>query len=232
MASFVLVHGAWHGAWIWPRVARLLRARGHDVFTPTLTGLGERSHLAGLEINLSLHIQDVCNVLDWENLHDLVLCGHSYGGAVIQGVADAMHERIRSLVYADAFVLEDGEALWDHVEPMRPYFLQGAGEHAGRTKPVASEDFRVNDTDLAWVKSKVVPMSLACFVERIRLTGAHLRPGRQTYLYADGWGPSPFTKFHDKLLGKPGWTVHRTHTGHHAMLDDPEGFADLLLAHA
>jgi pimeloyl-ACP methyl ester carboxylesterase len=232
MTTFVLVHGAWHGAWVWPRVAGLLRSKGHEVFTPTLTGVGERSHLAGLEINLSLHIQDVCNVLRWEDLQDIILCGHSYGGAVVRGVADAMHDRIRSLVYADAFILEDGEALWDHVEPKRPYFIQGAGEYAGRTKPIPSEDFHVNAADLAWVKSKVVPMSLACFVERIRLTGNHCKVGKQTYIYADGWSPSPFTKFFERLSASPGWSVHRTHTGHHAMLDNPEEFASLLLGSA
>jgi len=230
MATFVLIHGAWHGAWIWPRTARILRSQGHDVFTPTLTGVGERSHLAGKEVNLSLHILDVCNVLRWENLQDIILCGHSYGGAVVTGVADAMPERIRALVYADAFVLENGEAIWDYVEPMRPYFIEGAGEHAGRTKPIPSEAFRVNTPDLEWVKSKVVPMALACFVERIRLQGNHLKVNKRTYIYAEGWSPSPFTRFYEKLKSAPGWSVLRTMTGHHMMLDDPEGFAGMLLS--
>ena len=230
MATFVLVHGAWRGGWVWPRTARILRSQGHDVYTPTLTGVGERSHLADREVNLSLHILDVCNVLRWENLEDVILCGHSYGGAVVTGVADAMHERIRSLVYADAFVLEDGEALWDHVEPMRPYLIEGAGEHAGRTEPIPSEAAYVNEADLEWVKAKVVPMALACFVERIRLQGNHLKVKKRTYIYADGWSPSPFTRFYDKLKSTPGWFVFTVNTGHHAMLDDPEGFAKMLLA--
>ena len=125
------------------RTARILRSQGHGVLTPTLTGVGERSHLAGKEVNLSLHILDVCNVLRWENLEDVVLCGHSYGGAVVTGVADEMPERIRSLVYLDGFVLGDGEAVWDYVEPKRAYFIEGAGKHAGRTQPIPSEEFGV-----------------------------------------------------------------------------------------
>ena len=232
MATFVLVHGAWHGAWVWPRTAGILRSQGHDVFTPTLTGVGERAHLAGKEVNLSLHVLDVCNVLRWENLEDIVLCGHSYGGAVVTGVADAMHERIRSLIYLDGFVLGDGEAIWNHTEPKRPYFIDGAGKHAGRTQPIPSEEFGVNPADLAWVKSKVVPMALACFVERLRLHGNVDKIKKRTYVYAEGWGPSPFKPFYERLRQDSGWNVLSVETGHHMMIDDPEGCAHLLVAAA
>lgn len=227
MATFVLVHGAWHGAWVWPRTARILRAAGHDVFTPTLTGVGERSHLAGKEINLSLHVLDVCNVLRWENLDDVVLCGHSYGGAVVTGVADALPDRIRALVYLDAFVPRDGESVWDYVEPKRAYFLDGAGRNAGRTDPISCEEFNVNPADRAWVKSKLVPMAIACFLERIRLTGAVDRL-RRTYVLADGWSPSPFAQFHERARNDSAWTVRVVRTGHDVMIDDPEATARLL----
>lgn len=95
MATFVLVHGAWHGGWCWQRVARLLRAAGHEVHTPTLTGLGERAHLMGRHVNLDTYIQDILGVLQWEELSDVVLCGHSYGGMVISGVADRVPNTIR-----------------------------------------------------------------------------------------------------------------------------------------
>ena len=230
MATFVLVHGAWHGGWVWSRTARILRGNGHDVFTPTLTGVGERSHLAGSEINLSLHILDVCNVLRWENLEDVVLCGHSYGGAVATGVADAMHERIRSLVYLDAFVPDDDEAVWDYVEPKRPYFIGGAGKYAGRTQPIPSEEFGLNSADIEWVKSKVVPMSIACFLERIRLKGNVQKVNKRTYVFAEGWSPSPFSKFYERFKSESGWSVRTTKTGHHMMIDDPESCAQMLLA--
>ena len=109
-ATFVLVHGAWSGGWCYHKVAARLRARGHDVFTPTLTGQGERSHLLSGTINLSLHIEDILAVFRCENLSDVVLAGHSYGGMVITGVADRAADRIRALAYLDAFLPEDGQS--------------------------------------------------------------------------------------------------------------------------
>ena len=113
MATYLLVHGAWHGGWCWRRVTDILRAEGHTVFTPTLTGLGERAHLARPEIDLETHISDVLGVLDAEELDDVILCGHSYGGMVITGVADRLPGRIKALVYLDAFVPEHGESVID-----------------------------------------------------------------------------------------------------------------------
>src|SRR6478736_3621992 len=113
MATFVLVHGAWRGSWCWKRVRNALQTRGHDVFTPTLTGIGERSHLLTPQVNLDTHIDDVVNLIKWEELSDVVLCGHSYGGCVISGVVDRIPERIRAVVYLDAFILENGQSLHD-----------------------------------------------------------------------------------------------------------------------
>ncbi len=114
MATFVIVHGAWGGGWEWTPVAGLLRQRGHDVFTPTLTGLGERTHL-GRDIGLADHIADVMAVLEFEALRDVVLCGHSYGGMVVTGVADRVADCIRQLVYLDALVPTHGQAVLDLV---------------------------------------------------------------------------------------------------------------------
>src|SRR3984957_16229746 len=115
--TFVLVHGAWHGGWCWRRVANRLRGDGHNVFTPTLTGLGERSHLVRAGIDLKTHIADVVNVIKWEGLSDVVLCGHSYGGFVISGVAEAMAPAVRSIVFLDAFVPKHGDAVRDLTGP-------------------------------------------------------------------------------------------------------------------
>ena len=117
MSTYVLVHGAWHGSWCWKRVRKALQANGHDVFTPTLTGLGERSHLLSREVNLETHIDDVVNLIRWEELSNIVLCGHSYGGVVVSGVADRVPDRIGALIYLDAFVLEDGRSVHDEVPP-------------------------------------------------------------------------------------------------------------------
>src|SRR5260221_2335064 len=109
MTDYVLIHGAWHGSWCWARVRRLLAAGAHRVFTPTLTGVGERSHLLSRDVGLDTHVADVANLMIWENLRDVVLVGHSYSGFVARHVADRMPDRIRSLIYLDAFVPGNGK---------------------------------------------------------------------------------------------------------------------------
>src|SRR5579863_4737123 len=131
MANYVLVHGAWHGSWCWKRVRRALQAAGHEVFTPALTGVGERSHLASAGVNLSTHVADVVNLIRWEELSGVILCGHSYGGCVISGVADQIPERIRALVYLDAFILEDGESLFDVVPPAQGPAMRQQAQTSG-----------------------------------------------------------------------------------------------------
>src|SRR6185437_12915683 len=113
MATYVLVHGGHHGGWCYKKVARLLRSAGHEVYSPTLTGLGERRHLLGPKVDLETHIADVVGVLEFEDLHDVILVGHSYGGMVITGVADRALERIKELVYLDAAHPRNGESLAD-----------------------------------------------------------------------------------------------------------------------
>jgi pimeloyl-ACP methyl ester carboxylesterase len=117
MATYVTVHGAWDGAWSWRQVARFLQAAGHDVFTTTRTGSGERAHLSSPDVDLNTHIQDVANVLRYEDLHDVILVGHSAGGVIITGVAEQEAARLARLVYVDAFVPQNGEALADLIPP-------------------------------------------------------------------------------------------------------------------
>src|SRR4030095_5416665 len=107
--TFVLVHGAWHGGWCWSRVASILRGRGHIVLTPTQTGVGERSHLLSRSIDLDVFVADIVNVLQWEDLKDVVLVGHSFGGHATSGTADRVPERISQIVYLDAWILENGQ---------------------------------------------------------------------------------------------------------------------------
>ncbi|HRJ43579.1 MAG TPA: alpha/beta fold hydrolase, partial [Caldilineaceae bacterium] len=113
MALFVIVHGGWSGGWYFQSTARLMRAAGHEVYTPTLTGIGERVHLAHADVDLSLHIQDVVNVLEFEEMHEVVLVGYSYGGMVVTGVADRIPQRISQIIYLDAFVPENGQSVAD-----------------------------------------------------------------------------------------------------------------------
>ncbi|MGH9495309.1 MAG: alpha/beta fold hydrolase, partial [Candidatus Sulfotelmatobacter sp.] len=157
MSTYVLVHGAWHGSWCWKRVRKALQAQGHEVFTPTLTGIGERSHLLSLQVNLDTHIDDVVNLIRWEELSNVVLCGHSYGGAVVSGVADRIPERIGALVYLDAFLLEADQSVHDEVPPEQKNMqLEGARVHGEGWKvpPIPAGVFKVNAKDVAWVDSQ------------------------------------------------------------------------------
>jgi pimeloyl-ACP methyl ester carboxylesterase len=135
--TFLLVHGAWHGGWCWRRVSDLLEKRGHKVFAPTMTGLGERSHLLDVKINLSTHVTDIANVIKWEGLNDFVLVGHSYGGFVISAVAEQMREPIASIAFLDAFLPDDGQSLSDIAsQPVREGIAAALQRGDNALKPV------------------------------------------------------------------------------------------------
>lgn len=128
--TFVLVHGAWHGGWCWSRVAEPLRALGHRVYTPTQTGVGERQHLLNPDITLDTFVQDIVNLMLWEDLTDVILVGHSFGGLTITGVADALPQRLHRLVYLDAFILDSGVTTFDTLPPDTAGKLRAAAESA------------------------------------------------------------------------------------------------------
>jgi len=232
MSTFVLVHGAWHGSWCWKRVRKALQALGHEVFTPTLTGVAERVHLMSRQIDLETHISDVVNLIRWEELSDVVLCGHSYGGCVISGVADRIPDRIGALVYLDAFVLENGQCLHDTLlPPMRDAQLEQAlqsGE-GWKVPPISAEAFHVNAQDLDWVNRQCTMQPLATFQQRLHLTGKIAGIKNVTFILAAGWAPSPFPHFYDQAKAK-GWRTVTLESGHDIMLDLPEELTRELLA--
>ena len=227
--TFVLVHGAWHGGWCYSRVARLLRSRGYDVFTPTLTGLGERSHLASPAVNASTHVQDVLNVIAFEDLEDIVLVGHSYGGQIITAVADAVPDKIRSLVYLDAFIGEDGKSVFDMDAPAATaaYIDMAQSNGGSSVPPVPSAVFGVNPADQAWVDRRCTPGSLATWAERLSLTGCHLLVADRWYVLATGWD-GPFRQIFDRIRAAGGWHTVEFDCGHDLMIDMPRETADLL----
>jgi pimeloyl-ACP methyl ester carboxylesterase len=230
MATFVLVHGAWHGGWCYGRVARLLRSAGHDVYTPTHTGVGERSHLADYQVTLSTHIRDVANVIEYENLSDVIICGHSYGGIVITGVAAAIGERIKSLVYLDAFLPEDGQSLFDLIAPdMVNQFLGQVKSMHGRLPPIPAAAFKVNAKDAAWVDKTCVPQSLLTFTEGVRFSGKEAAVRNRTYILATGYDMGVFNRFYEQVKNDPKWRARAVPCGHDVMLDRPEELAKLLL---
>jgi pimeloyl-ACP methyl ester carboxylesterase len=231
MATFVLVHGGWHGAWSWRRVERLLRDAGHDVYTPTLSGHGDSANRRSADVNLSTHITDVVNVLRNEDLDAVTLVAHSYGGNVITGVADAEAGRIARMIYLDGHVPEDGQSCWDLAPAFRDFFIEGASANGGIwVPPVPAAMFNVNEADRDMVDRLCTPMSLATLLERITLTGAATGIPR-TFVWTSGWEPNPFLQFRDKYASDPNWTIIEAPTGHDVMLDDPELTASILTQH-
>jgi pimeloyl-ACP methyl ester carboxylesterase len=229
--TFVLVHGAWHGGWCYSRVRRILADQGHQVFTPTLPGLGEHAHLYSPAINASTHIADVVRLIELEQLTGVILAGHSYGGQVITGVADRVADRIAALVYIDAFVGEDGKSCFDMD---LPEFVTGhidrAQSSGGHTSPPFSARlFGVNPADQAWVDASCTPQPIATLAERLSLTGAYKAIANKSYIYATGWSPSPFTRIYRSLLSDPTWRFHELSCGHDTMIDMPEETARILM---
>jgi pimeloyl-ACP methyl ester carboxylesterase len=230
MATFVLVHGAWHGGWGWQRVADRLRARGHTVFTPTLTGLGERAHLLHPGVNLSLHIADVLGVIKHERLSDMVLVGHSYGGCVISGVAEAIPGAIRSIVFLDAFIPDDGDATLDLVQPAVQEVIGGALERGDTTVPVRdAAAFKVNEKDRAWVDSLSRPQPIGTMTEKLRLTGARERIPKKTYIRASGYPNVSFEKAYARAKSDRTWRTYEVPCGHAVMIDEPDRLTEILL---
>ncbi|WP_018636514.1 alpha/beta fold hydrolase [Parafrankia elaeagni] len=176
MATYVLVHGGGHGGWCYQPVARLLRAAGHEVHAPTLTGVGERSHLASPTVDLELHIQDVVAVLHYEDLRDVILVGHSYGGMVITGVADRAADRVGRLVYLDAANPVNGQSLLDVAGPIieatRPHGQVVDGvELVLLPAPGAGAFYGVTDpADLAWMDDRLTGHPWRCFEQPLTLT--------------------------------------------------------------
>lgn len=235
MTTFVLVHGAWHGGWCWQRVTAPLRAAGHVVYTPTLTGLGERAHLLAPTIDLETHIRDIVGVLAYEELTDVVLVGHSYAGAVITGVADRALSRLAHLVYLDAFVPRDGETLFDlHPPPMRDGMrarsdAEGEGWYLPPPPLTGQALFGITDpADIAWVRGKLGPQPRAPHEQLLRLAHPATALPR-TFIYcANKASGDPFAAMARRAQEGEGWGYHELPTGHDAMVTMPVELAALL----
>ncbi len=228
---FVLVHGAWHGGWCWRRVVPLLRRAGHQVFTPSLTGLGDRAHLSRPDINLDTHIQDILTLIDMEDLEDVILVGHSYGGMVVTGVAHRVPSKIRRLVYLDAFLPEDGKAQIDYILPERAAFMRKEGEETGMVNPAPLARFGVTKPeDVTWASRHLVAHPYRTMVQPIKLTDeAAFSRLRKTYIYCSSPATGSFDGFAARIRIDPAWQFFEMKTGHDAMITDPEGVAQILL---
>ncbi|MBC8112173.1 MAG: alpha/beta hydrolase [Verrucomicrobia bacterium] len=217
--TFLFVHGAWGGGWEYAKVDSILSAKGDIVFHPTLTGLGERVHLANADINLSTHITDIVNVIKFENLHDVILVGHSYGGMVISGVAEQIPDRIKQLIYLDAFVPNDGESIkimngaaWD--ERITPIIKNGFVSYPfGPTKPTPPTD---------------VPQPLKTFTEPLEISNPLAKKIPTFYILMTKDGKSDFEQWGASRARARNWKIYTFEGGHYAMRDQPDKLVQLL----
>ena len=215
--TFVLVHGAFHGGWCWRQVADRLRAHGHTVFTPTQTGCGERSHLMSAAITLDTFVDDIANVLIWEDLNQVVLVGHSFGGNAISGVADRMPERLRQLIYLDAAMLGNGQSMFDMLDPavvaVRKQAIQASGGLSVAVPPAAMFDI-LDPAQASAVQPRLTPHPVAnglpaVYVQCTAPVFAGLQPSRD------------WVRTH-------GMKTVELAAGHDAMITAPELLSDLL----
>jgi pimeloyl-ACP methyl ester carboxylesterase len=230
MATFVVAHGAWTGGWFWRKLRPVLQQRGHTVFTPTYTGLGERAHLAHRGITLDDHIEDVLQLLQFEDLNDVVLVGHSYGGMVATGVADRAPERLAQLIYLDAFVPQDGDsaqALWgDEARRTQLQAVLQTGD--GWRVPANPMPPDTSAEDQAWAVPRRVPQALDTFRQPIRLTGA-VEGIARSYIYCTRAGVGDvFRPFAQRAQADARWRYREIDASHSPQVTAPQALADLL----
>jgi len=230
MSTFVLVHGAWHGGWCWDRVAPLLRAAGHEVHTPTLTGLSERAHLLTPLVGLETHVEDVVRLIDVLDLRDVVLVGHSYAGQVVTAVADRRPAAVTRRVHLDAFVGSDGEAARDLLpETVEHHWAESAAEQGfGWLVPVRKLSVLgvTEQADVDWLLPKLTPHPWKTYTDPLRLTGA-VDEVSAAFVECVSW-MRVFRAQADRARER-GWPVHELDTGHEAMVTAPKALADVLL---
>lgn len=233
MTTFVLVHGAWHGGWCWKRTTQILRAAGHRVFEPTLSGVGARAHEATPAIGLSTHIEDVIGLIEMEEISDVVLVGHSYGGMVITGAAERIAGKLLALVYLDAFVPKDGDALMSLVPPDRALAMTMGAIRDGdgwRVPAPSPSYFGVKkQDDIDWIVRRCTPQSLLTFMQPVRTSGVWQSVRRKVYIRAEGHPGPTFAPFGEMARATEGWEYHAVACGHEVMIEMPDELASILL---
>ena len=226
MATFVVTHGAWSAGWAWKKIRERLSARGHTVFTPTHTGLGERHHLAGPDIDLDLHIQDIVNVLEFEDLNDVILVGHSYGGMVATGVADRVAERIKTIVYVDAHVPRDGDSVFS-LNPDRRENMKDLIDSGGWEMPPSQSPDDTSEEDLAWTKAHRKPQPVKTFDQPIKLQNGEPKMPR-TYVYCKRIRPGDVFRKYLERAKEEGWGIYEIDSSHSPNVTQPDLLTDVL----
>jgi len=213
---------------MWSRLAPLLRAAGHDVLAPSLTGIGERSHLASPAVDLSTHIDDILQCLRYERASGITLVGHSYGGMVVTGVADRAPERIRTLVYLDAFVPQPRQALLDLLPArVREHFPTTGWQ----VPPLPPQAQGMSDAaEVAWFDGRRDTQPLKTFTQPLPLEGRYRGP--RVYIFCSGYAPTSFAPFAERARNDPAWRYHELPTHHYPHVSLARQTADLLLKYA
>lgn len=229
---FVLVHGAFHGGWCWQRVSKELRAKGDLVYTPTLTGLAEHKNTLNDKIDLNTHIDDIVNFIIAEDLHNVILVGHSYAGAVIAGVADRIPERLSKLIFLDAMLMENGQSALD-VSPddIRAYFIKATNEYdKGLSIPFFTSDFFgvTNATDIKWVNERLTNQPFKTFSQPLVLKHAYGNHLPLTYIACTQPELRAIKPFADKTKSSKNWKYLELKTGHDAMITMPVELSNML----
>ena len=224
--TFLVCHGAWSAGWAWKKIHPLMQAAGHRLVTPSYTGLGERAHLANPTVDLETHIEDILNVIKYEELRDIVLIGHSYGGMVATGVADRARDRVAQLIYLDAFVPEDGQSLLDLNEVARPR-MQELAKTGWRVPPNPTPE-DTPQADLEWLTARRVDMPIKCFETKLKLRGGKLTLPR-SYIYATRITPADtFGQFAKRTKNEAGWRYFEIDASHSPNVTEPEALMALL----
>ena len=229
--TFVLIHGAYHGGWCWRPTAEILESHGHKVYAPSLTGNGDRSHLLSKDINLDTQITDIVNLVKWEELKDICLVPHSYGGWPCSGALEEIHDRVASIVWLDAFKPNNGEKGTDYISEFSRKAMEEAvarGE-PGR-KPPPAKTFSKSEKDYAWIESKLTQQPNGPALQPIRLTGKRETIAKKTYIRAPQYPQAAFDKALAECKADPSWqTIINDGSGHDVMIDQPQWLADVLL---
>lgn len=228
MADFVLVHGAWHGAWCWRKIVPPLWAAGHRVFAVTLTGVGDRAHLLSKAVTLDTHIADVVAVIETEELLDPIVVGHSYGGVVITGVADRLAARLRHLVYLDAVVLHPGES-WSSAHPVEVQAArrQAIAEHGVLPAPDPAL-FGLSGADRAWVARRQTPHPGSVYDSPLNFDPQRLQGLPRTFIDCTSPALATIAAARERVRHEPGWNVLEIATGHDAMISAPQELVEIL----
>lgn len=237
MPKFVLVHGAWHGAWCWTRVLPLLRQAGHDAYAITLSGVGDRGHLLSPEIRLKTHIDDVVNLISFEELNNVVLVGHSYAGMVITGVADALLARgstaLKHLVYLDAVVPLPGESWSSHQPPETVAERINSAVIRNNTKVILPPNARVfglEGADHEWVTRRMTPQPFLLYLDPLDFEPSRLAALPRTFIACTSPALPTVAGARERARQENGWQLMELETGHDAMVSAPRELDEALLS--